>query len=192
MSLEQKEHDDFFKKKREKKERDENQEFFQEKKIKLESAKLLQKLASEIAQEFWLDQIEVQSLIESQTHNDLEGLQQSFTKEKKTLLADRIKEAGSQIETLSKKHREHLKQSLEEENFEPEKHIYTLGKGIFWDKIYKQIEDPKKLWDHVIGLGLGIIDSSEALILFLYGLSKWILMTPYHLYLMIYKKAKYK
>ncbi len=191
MSIEQHEHDEMYKKKKERREEKRSQEFFDEKKLLRESSTLLKKLAKEIAEEFWLDSTQVESLITSETHQDLDSLKTSFTKDVKESLAWKILKARESISALSKKKRESLKDMLQE-IYVPEQHRYYSGERIFWKKLYEKAKNPKSMTDEFIGLWLWIFDSTEAVILFVYNLGKWIILTPYHIFLLISKKAKYK
>jgi hypothetical protein len=52
--------------------------------------------------------------------------------------------------------------------------------------------NPQNFWDQIIGAWVGIFDTSEAIILFTYWLWKWVLLTPYHLYLILTGKWEYE
>lgn len=195
MSLEQSRNEDSYEKKRKKLEESSTQDFFETQKLKAETANLLQTLAKDISMKYWIDISKVKNLIENKTSSSLEDLQSSLWNNETINLDDLLSEINSaklQIEDLSKKYREELKKSIHQKVFTPENHeFYTSGK-LFTDNFLQRIQDPQNFWDHILWSGVGIIDSSEAIIFFLYNLGKWILLTPYHLYLIVKWEATFK
>lgn len=182
-------------KKRKKLESEQSEQFWLEKQILRETSDLLHNLALKISQDFWIDILEAKELIRWNTSWDLEWLKWHLGKGKKVDILDfknAIAEARSAIEDLSKKKRESLKQMLEEERYAPEKFEYSINKKLFSEDTLYKAQNPQNMWDHIIWVGLGIIDSTEAVILFSYALGKGILLTPYHLYLILTGKAQYQ
>lgn len=188
MSIEQSDNEAYFQKQKKKLEDTSSQDFFESQKLRAQTSDLLQSLAKEIAMKFGIDVREVKKLIENKTNANLESLRnsvwsnESFNTE--ALLKD-VNNAKYQIENLSKNFREELKKSLYQNSFIPEKHIFFTSQRIFSQSFIQQIQNPQNLMDNLAWAGIGIIDSSEAIIFFLYWLWKWILLTPYHIYLLL-------
>ena len=194
MWIEQSDNNEYFEKKRKRKELQEREDFFESQKLKNKTSLLLQSLAKEISVKFGIDIIEVKNLIENKTSSGLDDLKKSLWNNEidiEEFLAD-ISDATKQVEQLSKKFREELKNSIVTHPLEPNKHNYQLSHKLFSDSFIHQIQNPKSISDNLLWAGIGIIDSSEAVIFFLYWLWKWILLTPYHIYLLLQSKAKIK
>jgi len=167
-----------------------------EKKILRESSDLLQRLASEISREFGIDISRVKELISENTSSWLESLKSHLTWNESPIDIDAlmwaINGAKVQIEKMSKSHRESLKKSVEREVFSPETYDYKLSEKFISKATRLRAQNPSTIFDQSLWLGLGLIDSSEAVITFTYFLWKWILLTPYHLFLMVSWKAAYR
>ena len=196
MSFEQLDNERWQEEKKKKQLEDEKREqFWLEKELYRETSSLLEKLALEISEEFWLSIIEVKKLISGDTLNDLEWLKNHIWKTWEKIdiskLNSVIQDARESIATLSKKRRESLKNSLEETLFSPETHDFKINKKLFREETIQRWKNPQSMGDEFIGLGLWLIDSTEAVVLFTYALGKWILLTPYHLYLILTDQAKY-
>lgn len=195
MSFEQLETQDQERKKKKKLEDQKNEQFFLEKKIREESTELLQKLASQLASEFWIDITQAKQLISGSTEEALWKLASwvshlSLSQNEK--LQQAIWEAKNSLKNISKQTRESLKQSLEQEKLFEEEQAYMFTKNIFPSSFLERGKNPKNIQDQCIGGVLWILDTTEAVILFLYGLSRWVLLTPYHIYLLITGKAHYE
>lgn len=195
MSLEQSSNEDRYEKKKKENQEKLKLDFFESKKLRSQTANLLQKLAKDISVKYWIDISEVKSLIENKTTSKLEDLQLSLNNNENINLNDllwEINTAKFQIEDLSKKYREDLKNSIGRKEFEPDKHQYISTHKIFSDTFLVRIQDPQNISDNILWAWVGIIDSSEAVIFFLYNLWKWVLLTPYHIYLLLKWEAKIK
>lgn len=194
MGIEQQDNEDRAREKQEKKNKQEKLDFFESQKLKAETSNLLQSLAEQISSDFWIDISEVKELIASSTLWNLDDLK-SWILGNKTLnlsgLSSAITEAKWKIEELSKHQIDTLKNSLDSEKYSPDTHEYPASKNIFPKNILQKAYYPQNFWDQFIGLWIGIFDSSEAIILFVYGLWKWILLTPYHIYLILSWKWEY-
>ena len=178
------------KKEKEQKSLDSREKFLEEQKILRESSDLLQNLALKISKEFWIDIIEVKEFIKWDTLWNLEWLKNTLWKDIDTQEFQKaINRARESISNLSKKNREKLKELIEVDENSPENFHYHITEKYF-SKAQKRALYPETLWDQIIWVWLGIIDTVEAVTLFLYWLGKWILLTPYHLYLIITWKAK--
>lgn len=193
MSFEQHEINRAYENTRKKKNIEKSEAFWFEKKILAESSRLLDDLAREIAGEFGISIHEAKNLIESWTNQNLEGLKSQIWGGKNIDVQkfhSAINSAKNKIESLSKKNREQLKELLEDDDFTPEKHPHTLTESLFTKRIIEKGKNPQGITDQCIGAWLWLVDSTEAVILFIYWLGKWILFTPYHLYLLITGKGK--
>lgn len=182
-------------KKRKKIESDKKQQFFLEKQILWETSNMLNSLARQISKEFWIDINEVKKLISGETLWDLSSLK-SHVWNKEGLnyndLQNAISKAKGSIEDLSKQKRESLKASLETDSYSPEYHKYHVSEKLIPKTLLNRAKNPASIWDELIWVWLGIVDSTEAVILFSYALGKWVLLTPYHLYLILTWQAKYE
>lgn len=193
MSFEQHEINREYENTRKKKKLEKSEAFWFEKKILAESTRLLDDLAREIAGEFGISISEAKNLIESGTNQSLESLKSQVGAGGKIDVQSfhsAINSAKSKIESLSKKNREQLKELLEDDEFTPEKHPHTISESLFSKNIIEKWKNPQSFGDECIGAWLWLIDSTEAVILFVYWLGRWILLTPYHIYLLITGKGK--
>lgn len=193
MWIEQHDNEERVREKKEKKELQKSLDFFEAKKLKAETSNLLQNLAQQIADDFWIDIAEIKNLISSSTLWNLDELKAWISHSENINLEDfksAINSAKSKIENLSKQKIDSLKKSLDEEFYNPDSHEYKTSKNILPQKILQKAYNPQNFWDQLIGAWVGIFDSSEAVILFIYGLWKWILLTPYHIYLIISWRAE--
>ena len=190
MSFEQLEHQEHEQKKKKKLEKEKNEQFFLERQVHDESSQLLQKLASEIAREFWIDISQAKNLLGGKAQENLSPSLFSLNTVQQQKLDEAVYKAKEALRLQSKEVRESLKKTLEFENrFDdvPGK----LVKKLFSQELLKRWIYPQSITDQALWSILGLLDSSEAVILFLYGLGKWVLLTPYHLYLIITGKANY-
>lgn len=179
------------KKEKDKKSLESQEKFLEEQKILRESSNLLQSLALKISKEFDIDISEVKEFIKGDTLGNLEWLKDNLGKNiDSTEFKNAILHAREYISELSKKNREVLKKMIEHDEDSPENFKYHLTSTYFSKYTYRAI-NPETFSDHLLWVWLGILDTTEAVILFLYGLGKWILVTPYHLYLIISWKAEF-
>ena len=119
--------------KQKKKEKKETQDFFEAKKLKAETSNLLQSLAAQIAEDFWIDILEVKNLISSSTLWWLDDLRAWISSNENINIEDfksAINSAKWKIEEFSKSSRESLKNSLESEKYSPDTHKYITSKNI--------------------------------------------------------------
>lgn len=177
---------------KEKKSLDAHERFIEEQRILRESSDLLQSLALKISQEFDIDITEVKEIIKWDTLWNLEWLKNTLWKNIDVQEFQKaINTARETISNLSKKNRERLMELIEIEENSPENFQYNITSKYFSQQ-QKRALYPETLWDQVLWVWLGIIDTAEAVILFLYWLGKWVLLTPYHLYLIITGQAQLK
>ena len=176
-------------------EKEKRDQFWLEKQVYSETSHLLHNLAQKISKEFGIDISQVKELIRWDTLGDLEWLK-SHVGKSETInfkqLQKVLQEAHSSIENLSKNRRETLRKSLEKNEFSPETHEYITSQKILPNTVIQRAKNPQNIGDQFIGLGVGIIDSGEAVLIFSYRVWKWVLLTPYHLYLLLTGKAKYE
>lgn len=193
MSFEQLDNERRYEKKQKDIEEKNKEDFWLEKEIRRESSELLNNLATQIAKEFWIEISEAKNLISWEISWSLDSLKSSISQNPidKLKLWEAILGAKSSIEDLSKKHREKLKQSLNQKDYIPEDHNYMSSKKILSENIIIRARNPKSISDQIIWIGVGSIDSVESVIVYSYQLWKWILLSPYHLYLLLTWKAKY-
>ena len=169
-------------------------QFFLEKQIRNESTQMIQKLALEIAKEFWIDISKAKDLISGKTEDSLDTFKSDLdfpeiAQRKK--FEDAILQAREILKDISKKKREAFRQSIEDDIYRPEEYTYTLSPILFWNRLIQRGKNPQNINDQLLGAGIGLFDSTEAIILFTYALWKWILLTPYHIYLILSGKGSY-
>ncbi len=194
MSFEQSDIDSLEQEKKKKKEAEKQAEFFSEKQILRESNSLLQKLAGEIARDFWIDISKARELISESTWQSLEHFKNNLSEGSSidvSKLEVAISQARDSIAQLSKESREDLKQSLNVTDFQPEKYKYNITTNIFSDSFILKAKNPSNLSEQFLWVWVWLIDSSEALILLTYGVGKWIVLSPFHFYLLLTWKASY-
>lgn len=194
MSFEQLKVQENEEKKKKTLEQQRSEKFFEEKNVRQSSAELLQSLALQISQEFGIDLSQAKELLSNGTGSSLESLKNTLAQWEHisgVKLEEAVGSAREKLKSFSKKNREAFKQSLERDTYHPETHEFYLSAQLFSQKQLERAQNPHSLTDQVLGAWIGLIDSTEAVILFTYALGKWILLTPYHLYLMIMGKASY-
>lgn len=170
-------------------------DFFEVKKLSRDTSKLLQTLSRQISQEFGIDINEVKNLISSNTSGSLDDLKSALSWNEKINFSDlqrAIDSAKNKIEELVKNEIENLKNSLSTYIYVPETHSYFTTKKFIPQGVLQKAYEPQNFWDQLVWVTIGIIDSGEAVILYSYELWKWILASPYHLYLILTWKWLFK
>lgn len=66
-----------------------------------------------------------------------------------------------------------------------------LTKNIYSQKTLDRVDNPNNIWDNLVWLWVGIIESWAIIWKFSYDLGKWILLSPYHVIQLIRWKAQY-
>lgn len=182
-------------KKKAQQEKEKTLAFLEEKKLLRESANLLYKLANEISGEFWISLEKAKEIISRKSNASLEDLKSELSSSWENMnyekLLDAINTAKSQIEDISKKLRENLKKSLDEDSISPDSYQRPLTERFISEKIRKRVIYPENFTDQILWVPVGLIDSTEAVILFVYSLWRWVLLTPYHIYLYLTWKAEF-
>ena len=159
--------------------------------------KLLDELAIDIANKFWIEKEQAERLIKSETLVSLETLKIELnTVENKENILDNkkikqlfstIKLAKNRIEKASSWELDLLKKELVKgENIEEFKNNIE---DYLPPKLISKAINPKTPHEHVLGFTLGTTNSVIATADTFYQIWKWILKTPYHLYMIITWKA---
>ncbi|NDK09376.1 hypothetical protein GW846_01205 [Candidatus Gracilibacteria bacterium] len=194
MSFEQSEKNADSEKKRLKKESERHNDFLVEKRIMRESNALLEKLTAEIARDFGIDILQAQELILENTGKSLESFKNNLESHLNInvfALEEAINNAKQSISNLSIQSRQELKNTLLTTEFKPHNYQYKTSQFLFGNNMRNRAQNPKNLFDQGIGLSIGVVDSSEALILLTYGVGKGVILSPYHLYKILTGKVKY-
>lgn len=194
MSFEQQKNDDRDRERKKSLEQERSEAFWLEKQIYQESTDLLQKLALQISNDFGIGIGQAKELITETTWHSLDNFKEGLASTSEVNITDlenAINTARSSIEILSQKNREALKNSLEQEILNLEQHRYILSQKIFSPDTLVRIKNPKNIKDQVLWAGIWLFDSTEAVIFFTYKLGKWVIVTPYHIYLLLVGKAQY-
>jgi hypothetical protein len=163
----------------------------------IEKKELLEKLAYDISKKYWIEKQRAKELIERETIDSIESLKHELENQEKKLdkkeleeLFFSIKQAIELIKSISKVNIEKLKKELESsKNIEDYKNV--LEEYLPKKLVYKA-QNPQAIEEHILWFALwsanSIISSAE----FLYNLWKWIVQTPYHLYLILSWKWEVK
>jgi len=164
----------------------------------LDKKKLLDELANDIANKFWIDKEKAEKLIKSETLASLDSLKLELKKEntKESELNNKeieklfftLKWALDVIENFSKVEiktlRDDVEKSINIEEFKNHIEDYLPP------KLLNKAKDPKNINDHILWFALWTTNSIVATADMLYKIWKWILQSPYHLYMIITWKAK--
>lgn len=160
--------------------------------------KLLDELAIDIAKRFWIEKKHAKELIKKETLLWIDTLKTELDREnnnekklsKKDLenLFFTLKWALEVIENSSKIEIKVLKDDVEKSiNIEDFKnHI----EDYLPPKLISKAKNPQALHEHILGFALGTANSIFTTADILYQIWKWILQTPYHLYMIITWKWK--
>ena len=157
--------------------------------------KLLDKLAIDIANKFWIEKEKTEKLIKKETLYWIDTLKKELYKEEEKLnkkdlekLFFILKWALEVIENASKLEIKSLKEDVEKsiniEDFKSNIKYYLPP------KLISKAKNPKSPHEHVLWFALGTAESIFTTIDILYKIWKWLLQTPYHLYMIISWKAK--
>ena len=159
--------------------------------------KLLEELAIDIAKKFWIEKNEAKKLIKSETLFSLDSLKTKLNQEinwennldNKEIekLFFTLKWALEVIENSSKIEIKILKEDIEKSiNIEDFKnHIEDYLPA----KLIAKAKNPQTPHEHILWFALGTTNSIIATADILYSIWKWILLTPYHIYMIITWKA---
>lgn len=158
----------------------------------------LEELSVDIANKFWIKKEQTKELIKKETLMWIDSLKTELGKEKNDTkklnekdiedLFFTLKWALEVTENSSKIEIKILKDSLET-NINIEDFKNNIEKYLPPKLVYKA-KNPKLLHEHILGFALGTTNSIFATVEILYQIWKWILQTPYHLYMIITWKWK--
>lgn len=159
--------------------------------------KLLDELANDIAREFWIDKSKAEQLIKGDTLKSLNSLKNELFKESNDIKNEDIdveklfftlRWALDVVENSSKLDIKILKDDIEKSiNIEDFKnHI----EDYLPPKLLNKAKNPKYPHEHILWFALGTTNSIITTADILYQIWKWILQTPYHLYMIITGKGK--
>ena len=164
------------------------------KKPEIDTKKLLNSLANEIAKKYGLDINQVKKLIQSKTWSKLEGLKSMVSDTWESIdmpeLSNVIAWAKDVIEKASKQEIELLKWTVEKTSLNPKKDIYLSNK-VFSPSLMDRVNNPQNIWDNILGAGIWLINTTEEIIATLYNIWAGIIKTPYHIYMIVSWKADY-
>ena len=160
--------------------------------------KLLDELAIDIANKFWIDKEKAKLLIQKDTLSWIENLKAELNKgnEKQNNINDKeleklffaLKWALELIEKSSKLEIKVLKEDIEKSiNIEDFKnHI----EDYLPPQLINKAKNPQVLHEHILWFALWTTNSIITTAEILYKIWKWILQSPYHLYMILSWKAK--
>jgi len=165
----------------------------------LDKKKLLEELAIDIAKEFWLEKEKAQELIKKETLEWIKYLKNELnneTSEEKNKLSDKeveklfftLKWALDIIENYSKLEIKTLKEDVEKsiniEDFKNPINMYLPP------RLVNKAQYPSNPHEHILGFALWSANSIFTTVDILYKIWKWILQTPYHLYMIMSWKSE--
>lgn len=156
----------------------------------LDKDKLLKQLAIDIANKFWIEKNKAEELIKNDTFKWLEWLKTELLNQTKSLnnsdlekLFFTIKWAQELIENSSKIEIQLLKQDIEKsiniEEFKSKIEDYLPA------KLLDKAKNPSAVHEHILGFALWSANSIFTTVEYLYQIWKWVLLAPYHIYLII-------
>lgn len=161
----------------------------------LEKKKLLDELAIDIANKFWIEKSKAKQLISEQTSSWIEWLKLELINQTKKLnnselekLFFIIKWAQELISNYSKIEIKSLKEDIEKsiniEEFKNKIEEYLPATLII------KAKNPNNLHEHILGFALWSTNSILTTLEYLYKIWKWIVLAPYHIYMIISWKAE--
>ena len=165
----------------------------------IDKKKLLEELAIDIANKFWIEKEKAQELIKKDTLAWIESLKKELNKEgneNNNKLNDKeveklfftLKWALDVIENSSKLEIKTLKESVEKTvniwDFSSKVNSYLPS------KLVSKAQNPEKPHEHILGFALWTVNSIYMTVDILYQIWKWVLQTPYHLYMILTWKSK--
>lgn len=164
---------------------------------------LLSELSEDISKSFWIKAETAEKLTRLKTESWLDGLKTEIEssdlsreeKDKLNNLWDKQLErlfftitwAKEIIKSASENKLDVLKKEIDNESFSPSK---SWIQDRLPANIVKRISEPKHIWDNLIWALVWIWNIWESLVIATFNLWKWIIQTPYHLYLLITRQAE--
>ena len=161
--------------------------------LDINKTQLLNELANDIAKEFWVKKEKAKQLIKSETINWIDWLkkQLNFNENSETKLDNKeleklfftLKWANEVIEKSSKLEIRKLKSDIEKsiniEEFKNQIDEYLPS------KLISAAKNPQKPHEQILGLALWSANSIYKTVDILYKIWKWVVSTPYHIYMII-------
>lgn len=166
----------------------------------INSQKLLEELSKDIAREFWIEQENTKKLLGADISKGLEDLkkeiQNSWDEKLKALDKKRVEKlfftlkwALDVIEKSSKIEIKSLKEDMEKE-INTQEFKSKIEDYLPKELVYRA-QNAEKIHEHILWFALGTANSLYATADILYQIGKWILQTPYHLYMILSGKWEY-
>ena len=162
---------------------------------------LLNKLSEDISKNYWLEKQSAEKLIKIDTSKWIENLKKELiesgnnsfenlkTKEQEKLFLI-LKWAQESIEQNAHFEIMTLKDDIEK-NFKIED-IENNIESFLPDKLIRVAKNPNMPHEHILGFALWTSNSLVAWLEWLYNIWKWIIQTPYHIYLIVKWKWELK
>ena len=171
----------------------------------VDTSKLLSELSEDISKDFGINEETAKQLTELKTENGLDWLKFEISKskiseEQKELLNNfwdekleklffTIKWTIDNINKASQNKLDVLKSEIDSNSFKPNK---SWIKTKLSKNIISKIENPKNIWDNIIWASVWTIVSSEKILKTIYGLWKWLIQSPNHVFLAVKWDAEIK
>ncbi len=160
----------------------------------LNQKKLLEELAKDIASKFWIEKQKAESLVKKETLSWIDSLkaelneQENLDSKEVEKLFFTLRWALELIENSSKIEIKSLKEDVEKQvNIEEFK---TKVEEYLPAELVEKAKNPKTAHEHILGFSLWTANSIYTTVEALYKIWKWIIQTPFHLYMIINWKAK--
>ncbi len=161
----------------------------------LDKKKLLDDLVINIVRKFWIEKSKVIELINKETILWLDWLKKELINQNNKLdnsdlekLFFTINWAHELIKNYSKIEIKTLKEDVEKiiniEDFKNRLEEYLPA------NLLQKAKNPNNIHEHILGFALWSTNSILTTIEYLYKIWKWIIQTPYHIYMILLWKAK--
>lgn len=170
---------------------------------KLDAKKLLTELSEDISKSFWIKVETAEKLTKLKTESWLDWLKSEIEssdlsrKEKEKInnlwnkelerLFFTITWAKELIKSASENKLDVLKKEVDKKSYSPSKSWLETRLP---STILTRINNPKNIWDQLIWAFIWTLNSCLTTVEFLYNLWKWIIQSPYHIYLLVRSKAE--
>ena len=161
----------------------------------LDKKNLLDELAIDIANKFWIEKSKAKDLIKSNTlswidslKNELKNENKVFTEKDFEELFFSIKWAIELIKNSSKIEIQTLRKDVEK-TVQIEDFTNNLEKYLP-PTLIEKAKNPLKPHEHILGFALWSANSIITTVEYLYKIGKWMILAPYHLVMIISWKAE--
>lgn len=166
---------------------------------------LLDELAKEIGTNYWLKKETITLLFKEETRSSLENFKKTYKKIKEDsegkevdvpLLSEKeveelyytLKWAKQILSEMSHKDIEFFKENLPASVTQAKKYVSAK---ILPEKMISRAINPQNISDQITWICIGTANSCEEIILTLYKIGKWVLQSPYHIYLVFSGQGEY-